>query len=280
MSAGDSTAIADWLAAYDRAAADAIPEPRRSSLRSELAEHLDEALEPDATEAQIAEVLAALGSPHAIVEEELRSPAVAAPRRALVIPRPRPLVVVAVAVFVVAVILAGIWVFTEKPTAIVGEPRNVVTTDPDGPARTTDGRAYQEYLTTIEGLGPLPPGASWPYGVPEGLDAGPTDDGEGIMAAGAGVVTASFTWGCAWEYEYLLAEKAGDNARLVAAYDAIVEYGDSPMMQEASPDGGWIDNVIGPLQFEDASGLKQDVVQTCEQAGITGLYNLVFHPEG
>ena len=269
--------VAEWLADYDRAAT-IIPEPRRSALRIELEAHLGEAIPANATDAATARALTDLGDPATIVAAEVDADAPPpAPRRRR---RLSPAIVALIVIAAVVVIGVPAILFGLHLIAGATAPRNVVVSHPEGPARTTEGRAYQEYLATIEGLDPLPPGAAWPYGVPVGLDAGPTDDGTGVMAAGAGVVTANMTWGCAWEYEYVLAERAGDDARLVTAYDAIVAYGDSPMMREASPDGGWIANVVAPLEFEDSDGLKRDVVTTCENAGILGLYQLVYHPEG
>jgi hypothetical protein len=268
MNALDHPLVTDWLRRYDRAARD-IPSPRREALRSELTDHLLEAIEP-VDDATATAVLKDLGDPAVIVASERAAAdeVDVAPRTRL---RRRTLMIGAIVFIIVAVLLAAVLPAVIGADIFAGPDVNVVTTHPHGPDRVTDGRGYQEYLAEIRTLPPLPAGASWPEGVTAGLDAGPTADGNGVMSAGGGTSTADFTWGCAWEYEYVLAEKAGDDERLVAAYDAIVRFGDSPMMMAASPDGGWKMNVIDPLTFEDSSGLKADVVQTCGQAGILGV---------
>jgi hypothetical protein len=60
--------VRDYLRALDAACA-ALPPARASELRDQIAAHLDEALSPDATDAQVRAELARLGTPRALAAE-------------------------------------------------------------------------------------------------------------------------------------------------------------------------------------------------------------------
>ena len=142
-----------------------------------------------------------------------------------------------------------------------------------GPARVTTGQAYYEYLDAIENMEhPLPDGAAYPVGVPEGLGAGKTPDG-GIGQSGAGRNVANFAWLCAWESEYLAAIEAGDDRRQVAAESMLTAWstGDFYLHTMVDEEQGWVKNVINPMTFGDSSGVERDRPGTCSQAGIVNV---------
>lgn len=111
---------------------------------------------------------------------------------------------------------------------------------------------------------PLPGGAEYPDGVPEGLDSGST--ATGVLQSGAGATIAHFTWLCAWEAEYLTATDAENAQRQVAAETMLAQWPSLSPVDD--PEGGWARNVLEPLSFGDWSGLQSDFPQTCAQAGI------------
>lgn len=274
MNALDHPLVAEWLRRFDRAARD-IPSPRREALRSELTDHLLEAIDP-VDDATAAAALTDLGDPEAIVASERAAAddVTIEPRRRL--PRWRlmfgAVVIIVVAVMLAAVIpaLLGIRVFAAPDV-------NVVTQHPAGAERVTEGTGYQEYLIEQRSLPPLPAGSSWPEGVPEGMDSGPTADG-GVGEAGAGTVTAQFTWFCAWEYEYYLAHQAKSDVRIVTALGQLTWWSTTDFWTQADPSGSWAQNVLSRLRFDDISTLTQDLPQTCMQAGITGVGGAIANP--
>ncbi len=104
MRAHDRKPVIAWLKRYDKAAL-GIPEPLRSSLRSEIDEHLEDTLLADATDEDVAVVLEELGDPKALVAAEIARAA-----EVHVDPRPRlrrrTLAIAAVVIIVVALFLA------------------------------------------------------------------------------------------------------------------------------------------------------------------------------
>ena len=104
MRAHDRKPVIAWLKRLDTASA-AIPEPRRSALRSEIDEHLEDTLLSDASDADVTAVLDELGDPAALVAAEVAAAAEvhieARPRI-----RHRTLAIAAIVIVVVAVLLA------------------------------------------------------------------------------------------------------------------------------------------------------------------------------
>ncbi|HEV7742445.1 MAG TPA: hypothetical protein VGO65_08490 [Pseudolysinimonas sp.] len=264
--------VVDWLTRFDRAAAH-LPELRREALRAELRAHLHEAIDASAADGDVISALDELGDPVAIVAEEgaVATADTEPPRRARRLAKGTLAIIVIAGLLVVAVPLTFVVLQGTAPTA-----PNVVTSDPEGPARVTDGRAYEEYRAEIPKLPALPPGASWPDGVVAGLDAG--SNGPGIIESGGGKVTARLTWLCAWEDEYVLAEARNDDARLVAALDQLDWWAGTDFWREADPGGAWDQNVLGRLRFGESGPLKRDLVQVCGSVGIGGVYATLPHP--
>jgi hypothetical protein len=265
--------VAEFLLRFDQAAA-ALSAPRRMLLREEIAEHLRDAIPPTATDAEAAEAIARFGSPAEILAHELdeADPRVARhPRQR----RPRWIGwVIAAAALILVVLLAlpflSILRGAQQPAGTPALSGNPVAQEPDGPARVTTGQGYFEYLAAIESMEhPLPDGAEYPLGVPEGLDAGKTADGAGIMESGGGTNIAHHTWLSAWESEYLAADAAGDDRRLVAAEAMIAGWAESDFyLAMGDSERGWVSNVVVPMRMGDASGVKQDRTQVCAVAGI------------
>lgn len=104
MRAHDRKPVIAWLKRLDKAAA-VIPEPRRSALRDEIDDHLEDTLLTDASDADVAAVLDELGDPAALVAAE-----VAAAAEVHVATRPRlgarRLAIAAIVIVVIAVLLA------------------------------------------------------------------------------------------------------------------------------------------------------------------------------
>jgi hypothetical protein len=114
-----------------------------------------------------------------------------------------------------------------------------------GPPRVTNGTAYFEYQAEIKAMKePLPRGAEYPQGVPEGLNVGP---GTGGMAEiGSGRNLAHFTWLCAWESEHLTAISEKDAERQVEAESMLAKWSTSSFYLNvvSDPDTGWVRTVL------------------------------------
>ena len=260
--------VTEFLLSFDRAAAN-IPMERRGALRAEIASHLRDQIAEDATEQEAKVAILEFGTPSEIVAQEL---GVVPPAR-----RPRLMLAVgAASALVVAAVVAGLLLFTqpvpqEKKTL---QPFNsVVSAHPEGSDRVVEGTAFAEYVGAAGELPPLPPTAEWPVGVPAGLDSGLVPDTSGVLEAGGGRWVARFTWLCAWEGEYLAAEKVHDRSRISAAYDSLEYWTRLPFQAKTDPSGGWRTNIVDPLKADDATGLKADFPNTCMQAGIVDVLN-------
>lgn len=265
--------VVAYLRAFDGAAS-RLPRERRQSLRTQVEEHFLDAIPPGADAATVQRVIAQFGSPEEIVAGELADTLAEEPnprrRRAWVI------AIVVVAALALAfgalpfIYLLGFFGSTPRDAEpLPGDSRaNLVVEHPVGVPRVTDGRAAAEYELARDTVGPLPEGASWPIGVPDGLDIGRHD--EVVMEAGMGANVAQFTYLCAWEDEYLLAEEVGDDLRLTRSLNALQDFAESDFVTSASPDGGWYRNVVEPLTYGGSSGaLAADRTQSCAGAGIT-----------
>ncbi|GHD80862.1 hypothetical protein CLV85_0507 [Salinibacterium amurskyense] len=271
--AAEHPTVTAYLREFD-AASGSLTATRREELREEIASHLREAIPPLSSQADATAVIAAFGSPAEIVGQEGtldQSASSVAPadesRRGLRIAL-GAIVIAAAAISAVFFLWpgnpanTGAGSGTTQPDAA---PSSVVNEVPEGPARVAEGTAYFEYLAAIETMPePLPSGAAYPTGVPEGLDLGATDDG--IQQSGAGATVAHFTWLCAWEAEYLTAADDEDAERQVAAEAMLTQWPSYGFVSD--PDGGWAANVLEPLSFGDTAGLQKDFPQTCAQAGI------------
>ncbi|CAN5267507.1 hypothetical protein BH11ACT4_BH11ACT4_14390 [soil metagenome] len=271
--------VEEYLAGFD-ARATRIPDPRRSVLREEIAAHLRDAVPVDSTDADAAAVIAAFGSPAEIIGQELGDPPAAQeqhPRHALRI----TLIIVATVVVVALAVAAGLaWLYWAGPSPQSADPASpspsaassIVNETPRGPLRVTSGEAYYEYEAAIESMEhPLPTGAAYPLGVPEGLDAGAQPSGA-LLESGAGRNVAYFSWLCAWESEYLSAIDADDDRRRVDAESMITAWSTSGFhLAMGDDEGGWTKNVVDPMKFGDPSGVKQDLPSTCAQAFIVNV---------
>ena len=265
----DHPFVTRYLQQFDEAAA-SISGPRRAVLREEIAAHLRDAIPADATNADAAAAISDFGSPAEILGQELDSVAPGNPA-----PRPsrktRNTVLIVISAITVALLLIVLLPLLFV-VATASKTDSVVKSHPVGPARITEGTGYYEYQAAIKAMAdPLPAGAEYPDGVPAGLDSG--SNSSGIMEAGAGKVVAHFTWLCAWESEYLSAISAKDAERQVAAESMLIKWSTSPFYLDvmSDPDKGWVTNVINPMKFGDASGVKQDRPQTCAQASIVNV---------
>lgn len=267
----DHPYVAEYLLRFDEAAA-SLATTRRLMLREEIAEHLRDVIDASASEGEAAAAIAQFGSPAEVLAQELdNDPSPVAPRV-----RSRwtwwTIGAAIILVFLVASIpiLGSIRGETAPEPATPPLSGNPVTEKPEGPERVTTGPAYFEYLAAIERMDhPLPDGVNYPLGVPEGLDAGPTSDGEGTMQSGAGTVIAHFSWLCAWESEYLLAVDAADDRRQVDAEAMISSWAESEFYAAmGDTERSWVKNVVDPMQFNNPTGVKADRTQTCAQAGI------------
>ena len=284
----DHPLVVAYLREFDSAATSgSVPLEQRLMLREEIAAHLREEIPAGTSDEAAASLIAEFGSPAEVLghttplhasltaaEPEAESawavgsgsrPASAgksSPRRGSLI---------------AGAVLAAIAVVGFGVVAIGGlldpDPTSVVVADPAGEHRTQEGTAYFEYLAAIETLpDPLPAGAVYPTGVPEGLDSGPLDNGtEGaVMENGAGTNTAHFTWLCAWESEYLDAMSVGDKQRQVAAEAMLETWISDPayLGYEIDADLAWSPTILGPMRLGDPSSIETDRVQSCYQAGI------------
>ena len=258
-----------YLGHFD-AASSALPEPRRTALREEIANHLSELVPAGTHDDDARLALLEFGGPEEILGQEAGAPVARATR-------PKIIGVVAVGVTIVAVV-ASIWLgvaapdeqsASPSPSGSHSEPA-LVRSDPTGPERVTSGPAFDDYATEAGELPPLPEGASWPSGVPVGADAGLVPDASGVLQAGAGVVIANFTYACAWKIEYIEASSAQVRERAEAAVIALTEWSDyfwAPIDQEHS----WAVAVLDG----DPHSIRSDVATTCMQAGIHDVHNVL-----
>lgn len=275
MTGTDHPFVTEYLAGFD-AASGSISQPRRSVLREEIGAHLRDAVPLDSSDAEAMAVIAAFGSPAEIIGQELDGSAATAPSSR---PHRMRTILIAIGVLIVAVLLATwMWWPGARPqpvpsTAPTPSPAvtSVVNETPEGPPRVTTGEAYAEYRAAIDQMEhPLPAGAAYPLGVPEGLDAGA--QGDGMLESGAGRNLAYFSWLCAWEAEYLSAVDAADDRRKVEAASMITAWSTSDFyLAMGDADHGWVTNVVGPMKFGDASGVEQDLPNTCAQAAIVNV---------
>jgi hypothetical protein len=257
--------VSEYLRRFDADAA-ALPANRRLSLRDEIEAHLRDAISSDFTDAEAAAVLSEFGSPAEIIGQEIDEGALplAGERRPS---WRRPLAIVGSIAAFALLIPVVIGLATAFHTESNPGPPSVVNEDPPGPPRVSEGQAYFEYLAAIEAMEyPLPPGAQYPEGVPEGLDAGPVEDG--VMGSGAGTHLAHFTWLCAWESEYLAAFEDKDFKRIVEAESMLAGWVETEWHREFDQGGAWAEAVINPMKFGDPSGIRRDRASVCAQASI------------
>lgn len=260
--------VREYLRRFD-AEAQGIPAGRRLSLREEIEAHLRDVIATDSTDAAATAAISEFGSPAEIIGQELDNPTRLTPgsrRRRW----RRPLAIVGVLAAVALVIPLGIALVGKITAGSNPGPPSVVNEAPEGLPRVTEGQAYFEYLAAIEEMEyPLPAGAEYPNGVPEGLDAGPVaGPPPGVMESGAGFHLAHFTWLCAWESDYLAAFEAKDFKRQVKAESMLNAWTETEWYSEWDPARSWVTVVINPMKVGDPSGLKRDRTDTCAQAGI------------
>tara|TARA_R110002051_G_scaffold166383_1_gene237200 strand:- start:2755 stop:3594 length:840 start_codon:yes stop_codon:yes gene_type:complete len=264
--------VTSYLSEFDDVSAP-LSMAHRLELREEIASHLHESVPISLSNAEASAAIAAFGSPAEILGYDGIQNQVGKGSGSRKVSR----ILVLVAAIVVmlggaAALLVWLWVTpfsSEMTPGGVGQPvtvsTSVVNAHPNGPARTLEGTAYFEYLAAIEAMPePLPSGAAYPVGVPEGLGSGQSDDG--VVQSGLGATVAHFTWLCAWEAEYLSAASEDDAERQVAAETTLELWPSYGYVSDR--DAGWASNVLEPLSFGDATGLQKDFPQTCAQAGI------------
>ena len=272
MSAVEHPRVREYLGEFD-AAATGLALPRRRALRQEIRSHLIEAIPAGLPDEDAVRKIAEFGPVASILEQEQDSsleqeqdppPAstsgVAATRhgwsrwglRAIVIGVP-----VIAAAIILTIVLASIG----------SAPTSIVNAHPRGVARVTSGDAYFDYLDATKAIGkPLPPGASYPAGVPVGLNQGAT--AAGVQEFGGGSDVAHFTWLCAWETDYLHDVKTRDVASRVTDERMLTWWGESAWWSKADPDHGWNSNVVAPMRMGNSAGVSADVSDSCQNAGI------------
>lgn len=267
----DHPFVTAYLGEFDEVTV-SLPPVRRLELREEIAGHLREAIPSSVSNVQAAAVIADFGSPAEIVGQELSGSdglQRTKPSRTI-----RNTIIAAVigAIVVVALVVMA-FAFgpprntDEPPTVTAGADSrtSVVNKTPTGPERIQEGTGYFEYLAAIKAMSdPLPAGAEYPDGVPNGLDSGPSNGA--VLETGAGANVAHFTWLCAWEGEYLTAVSSNDAQRQVSAEAMLTKWPQFGYVGD--PSGGWTQNVLTLMSFGDASGVKLDFPQTCAQAAI------------
>ena len=245
---------------------------RRLELREEIAGHLREAIPPSLSKLEAAAVIADFGSPAEIVDQEL--PRVHGLEQSKPSRTTLYVVVAAVVVAAIVMVLVAVALAFAPPHKIEEAPigaggadaaTSVVNKAPIGPARIQKGTGYFEYLAAIKAMSdPLPAGAEYPDGVPNGLDSGPSSGA--VLETGAGANVAHFTWLCAWEAEYLTAVSSNNAQRQVNAEAMLTKWPGFGYVDD--PASGWTQNVLTPMRFGDTSGVKTDFPQTCSQAAI------------
>jgi len=269
----DHPFVTQFLRQFDEAAVSLTTE-RRAELREEIVAHLRELVQADTPDADATAALSRFGSPAEILGQELdgSSPVGTSPRRSRRIRRTVVITLSAVAAAILLLVLLPlIFVVAPNPEASVdGEVTSVVNANPQGPARVTSGTGYFEYQAAIDAMeDPLPAGAAYPNGVPEGLDSGSSS--AGMMQSGAGSVVAHYTWLCAWESEYLTSIAEKDAKRQVAAEAMLTKWSTSEFYIASDPNRGWVESVLDPVRFGDSSGVARDQPQSCSQAGIVNV---------
>jgi hypothetical protein len=137
-----------------------------------------------------------------------------------------------------------------------------------GPSPTpsaSENPVVTEYRATVRTFPlDLPSGVGFPADPPAGLLEGQSERGVGAGAA-------YFYWLCAWEGDYLTAQRAGDAARTSAALGALAKWPDTSYVKTyvSDPDHGWWTNVLEPAQRGDPSGVEGDVDGNgCENFGV------------
>jgi hypothetical protein len=259
----DHPLVVKYLEHFDMVAGSLSPS-RRAALRDDIATHLRDQITVDTSNADASAALTSFGSPSDILEQEVDG---ISPKRPPLRRRTRRGITIAISATGTALVLGAslfTWMLANGPTT---PAVSIVNKAPEGPSRVARGTAYFEYRNAIDAMAkPLPAGADYPEGVPEGLDSGPFSGG--VMQSGAGKVVAHFTWLCAWEYEYLNAVTAKDAKRQVMAEAMLNSWSTSPIWAAIDPDGGWARNVLDPMGMGDKGGVIEDLPQSCLQAGI------------
>ncbi|WP_250445928.1 hypothetical protein [Actinotalea sp. C106] len=281
----DHPLVTDYLRRLERASS-GVPRGRRRALLEDVGEHLREVVPTGASDEQARRAIEDFGAPEHLADEAFgrREPD---PQREDGVGAKHPLAPRVLSLAATVALLAGGVLATHALTRASDDEPDVhaegastvnasdgdagtasfVTAEPRGEPRTQEGRAYAEYQVAIADLPhPLPPGAVYPAGVPEGLDGGVHEDA--VMEVGAGATTAHFTWLCAWEVEYLTAFYADDHPRVLVAEDMLRAFPDVVPPSWTDTATVWAPMVTGPLDFADPSGVEKDVRGTCMQAGI------------
>lgn len=264
--------VRDYLKKFDDAAA-AVPPQRRGLLREEVETHLQELIRTDTPNDEAVTAIAEFGSPAEIIAQELEDSTT--PGNSGRGPSKWALLTLAATGATALLIAAGITLVVHYGTGSGPGPWSVVNATTQGPERVKEGQAYFEYRAAIEDMTePLPPGASYPDGVPEGLDAGLiAGPPKGVMEWGAGRHLAHFIWLCAWESEYLAAYEEKDFERQVEAGMMLSSFTDSAWFEEVGWGDAWVESVINPLKYNDPSGVQRDRTNTCAEAGIFNVRN-------
>jgi hypothetical protein len=249
-----------YLREFDLAAV-GLPLPRRRELRKEIRAHLAELIPPGLDDDEAKSRLAYFGSPAGILDQE----AAMSPlnlNRTKRASRKRPAALVPLAAVIATAIVAVLFLTSSAPS------QSIVNAHPKGLSRVTSGDAYFDYIDTIKTIKqPLPPGATYPVGVPGGLNSGAAKTGD--MEFGGGSDTAHFTWLCAWETEYLADVKDRNVSRRVTAENMLIWWGNSAWWRIADPTHGWNQNVVDPMKLGITTGVRDDVNESCMQAGIS-----------
>lgn len=262
-------AVAAYLKQFDKVAA-VVPMDRRRGLREEIAAHLSELVPLGVGDEEAQRALREFGPPAEIVAQEPNVRARPRMRHELIIGS----ALAAIVLIGAAALAASMFTTSSEPgfAPTAAAPLQIVNSNPEGPERVTEGSAFREYAHAIAALPPLPEGASWPSGVPAGLDKGVVPDGSGVMEASAGGDVANFTYACAWEFEYLSAAANDDEERKDAAYLALSTWSTGDFGTVSDPTGAWPLHVLEPLLAGEVSELRLDVPNMCFHAGIRVQY--------
>ncbi|MFC5931170.1 hypothetical protein D6T64_13380 [Cryobacterium melibiosiphilum] len=269
----DHPFVTQFLRQFDEAAV-SITTARRAELREEIGAHLRELVQVDTPDADATASLSRFGSPAEILGQELDGSSSVSSLRGRSRPTRRTLVFMlsagAAATLLIVLVPRLVGDAPAPEASVDGTVTSVVTDTPQGPARVTTGTGYFEYQAAIDAMeDPLPAGAAYPTGVPEGLDSGSSS--AGMMQSGAGNVVAHYTWLCAWESEYLTSMAEKDAQRQVAAEAMLTKWSTSEFYIASDPNRGWVETVLDPVRFGDPSGVARDQPQSCSQAGIVNV---------